>query len=179
METSVINEDLARRSKENMSFSSYIPGSATAEYNQEIARVAELVEAAKLKVSDEGKAKLDRFLNSYKVHYANWINKSNANGSRHVSVMISGPANYNMRAHEKYLARERSLCKEYEEFKNPEYKISSIVAGDKVIRTEDKDAIEKLKKRGIINGDHKPSEPVNFGTLAAIMNAVLDKAGIK
>lgn len=144
---SMINEDLARRAKENMSFSDYKPGSATAEFNEEIARVAELVEAAKLKVSDEGKAKLDRFLESYKVRYANWVNKRNVNGSRHVSVMISGPSNYNMRAHEKYLSREGKLWEEYEEFRNPEYKISSIVAGDKVIRTEDENAIEKLEAK--------------------------------
>lgn len=143
----MINEDLARRAKENMSFSDYKAGSATAEYNAEIARITELVEAAKLKVSDEGKAKLDRFLASYKVRYANWINKRNANGSRHVSVMITGPSNYNMRAHEKYLSREGKLWEEYEEFKNPEWKISSIVAGDKIIRTEDEDAIEKLEAK--------------------------------
>lgn len=42
-----------------------------------------------------------------------------------------------------------------------------------------KEAIEKLKKRGIINSDHKPSEPVTFGVLAAVINAVLDKVGVK
>lgn len=144
---SMINEDLARRAKENMSFSDYRQGSATTEYNAEIARIIGLVEVAKRKVSDEGKAKLDHFLESYKVRYASWINKYNSNGSRHVSVMISGASNYNMRAHEKYLSREGKLWEKYEEFKNPEYKISSIVAGDKVIRTEDENAIEKLEAK--------------------------------
>lgn len=143
----VINEDLARRAKENMSFSDYKQGSATAEYNEEISRIAKLIESAKLKVSDEGKAKLDRFFNSYKARYANWINKYNANGSRHVSVMVAGPSNYNMKAHEKYLSREGKLWEEYEQFKNPEYKISSIVAGDKVIRSNDANAIEKLQAK--------------------------------
>ncbi|MDP4158217.1 MAG: hypothetical protein Q8911_00435 [Bacillota bacterium] len=144
---SVINEELARRSKENMSFSDYKPGSATAEYNSEIARIAELIEAAKPMVSEEGKAKLDRFLESYKARYASWINRRNASGAKHVSVMIAGPANYNMRAHERYLSREGKLWEEYEEFKNPEYKISSIVAGDKVIRSNDANAIEKLQAK--------------------------------
>ena len=142
-----INEDLARRSKENYSFSAYATGSATAEYNSDIAKVAELVEQAKAKVSPEAQAKLDRFLESYKSRYANWINARNSNGSRHVSVMIAGPSNYNMRAHERYLSRESKLWEEYEEFKNPEYKISSIVAGDKIIKSNDANAIEKLEAK--------------------------------
>ena len=35
----MINETLARRAKENMSFSDYKPGSATSEFNAEIDRV--------------------------------------------------------------------------------------------------------------------------------------------
>jgi methionine synthase II (cobalamin-independent) len=141
----MINEDLARRSKENMSFSSYKAGSATAEYNSIIAKVTELVEQAKERVSPEARVKLDRFLESYKTRYANWINARNSNGSKHVSVMIAGPSNYNMKAHERYLSRESKLWEEYEEFKNPEYKISSIVAGDKIIKSNDANAIEKLE----------------------------------
>ena len=43
--------------------------------------------------------------------YANWINKSNSNGAGHVSVMIAGGSNYNMKKHEQYLNRERKLGK--------------------------------------------------------------------
>ncbi|SPF51154.1 conserved hypothetical protein [Candidatus Desulfosporosinus infrequens] len=164
---SMINEQLAQRSKENMSFSDYKPGSATAEFNQEIANVTTLVESAKLRVSDEGKAKLDRFLASYTSRYAAWTNKRNANGAGHVSVMIAGPANYNMRAHEKYMSREGNLWKEYEEFRNPEYKISSIVAGDRVIKSNDVNAIEKLQEK--IDGLEKMQE------LMKACNAIIRK----
>jgi len=143
----VINEDLARRSKENMSFSDYKPMSATNEFNAEITRVSGLVESAKANVSEEAKDKLDRFLTSYKSRYASWINKSNSNGAKHVSVMISGASNYNMGAHEKYLSREKALWEEYEEFRHPEYKISAIVAGDRIIKSGDANAIDKLKQK--------------------------------
>ncbi len=143
----MIDEQLAKRSKENMSFSDYKPGSATAEFNQEIAKVAKLVESAKLNVSDEAKAKLDRFLESYTARYASWTNRRNSSGSRHVSVMIAGPSNYNMRAHEKFLNRESKLWEEYDEFKNPEWKISSIVSGDRIIKSNDVNALDKLKEK--------------------------------
>lgn len=143
----MINEELARRNKENYSFSEYTPGSATAEYNAVVAEAAKKIEKAKLKVSPEGQARLDKLLESYKVNYANWINKSNKNGAGHVSVMIAGPSNYNMRAHEKYLNRERALWAEYDEIKDIDNKIWSIVNGDKIIKSDDVNAIEKLKEK--------------------------------
>jgi len=143
----MINETLARRSKGNMSFSDYKPGSATAEFNAEIARVKALIETAKVRVSPEAQERLDNLLSSYTRNYANWINKRNASGAGHVSVMIAGPAKYNMRAHEKYLNRERKIWEEYEQFKDIEWKISSIVAGDKVIKSSDENAIEKLETK--------------------------------
>ena len=142
---SIINEDLARRNKENYGFDDYKAGSATAEYNAEIARVAALIENAKAKVSEKSQARLDNLLSRYATQYANWVNKSNSNGASHVSVMISGSSNYNMRAHEKFMSREEKLWKEYEELKDIEYKIHSIVASDKIIRSDDADAIEKLQ----------------------------------
>jgi hypothetical protein len=143
----MINETLARRAKENMSFSDYKAGSATAEFNAEIARVKALIETAKVRVSPEAQERLDNLLSSYTRNYANWINKSNSNNAGHVSAMIAGPANYNMRAHEKYLNRERKIWEEYEQFKNIEWKIQSIVSGDKVIRSDDKNAVEKIKAK--------------------------------
>lgn len=143
----IINESLAQRSKENMSFSSYKPGSATAEFNQEIAEVAAAIEKAKTKVSPEAQIKLDNLLASHTSRYASWTNKRNANGAGHVSTMIAGPSNYNMSKHEKYLNREGKLWAEYDEFKDIYNRISSIVAGDKIIKSNDANAIDKLKEK--------------------------------
>lgn len=144
----MINEELARRNKENYSFSDYKPGSATQEYNQVITEAAEQIEKAKLSASPESKERLDQLLQSYKVKYANWINAFNANGSRHVSVMISGPANYNMRAHEKYLSREGKLWGEYDTIKNMiPYGISRILNGERIISSDNPNAVELLKEK--------------------------------
>ena len=143
----MINEKLAKQSKENCSFSDYNPGSATAEFNAEISRVAALIEKAKARVSPEAQERLDSLLSSYTRNYANWINKSNSNGAGHVSVMIAGGSNYNMKKHEQYLNRERKLWEEYDQLKDIEWKISSIVAGDKIIKSSDENAIEKLEAK--------------------------------
>ena len=144
---SIINEESARRSKENMSFSDYTPGSATAEFNAEVAEVAARIEKAKSKVSPEAQVKLDNLLASYTSRYANWTNKKNSNGAGHVSVMISGPSNYNMSKHNKYLSREGKLWEEYEEFKNIYNRIDAIVSGDRIIKSSDANAIDKLKEK--------------------------------
>lgn len=142
-----INESLAKRSYENYSFSNYKPGTATAEYNAAIANAAALIERAKAKVSDEGKARLDSLLERYSAQLAAWTNRHNANGSTHVSQMIAGPANYNMRAHEKFISREDKIWEEYNEIQDIERKIHAIVNGDKIIKSTDANAIEKLQEK--------------------------------
>lgn len=142
-----INEQLAKRAKENISFSDYKTGSATAEYNQHMSEVLTAIENAKTKVSDEGKERLDRLYSRHAANYAKWINKHNANGASHVSVMIAGPSNYNMRKHEQYLNREGRLWEEYDKLKDIFWNINSIVDGDKIIKSGDPSAIEKLKEK--------------------------------
>lgn len=143
----MINEESARRNKENSSFSDYVAGSATSEYNASVEAVTKKIELAKAKVSDEGKIRLEKLLESYKHKLADWTNRYNANGAGHVSVMIAGPSNYNMSKHNKWMERESKLWAEYEEFENIEYKISSIVTGDKIIKSDDVNAIEKLQEK--------------------------------
>ena len=144
----MINEELARRNKENHSFSDYKSGSATAEYEAVIAEATQKIEIAKSKVSPENRQRLDNLLESYKVKYSNWINSYNANGARHVSWMIAGPSNYNMRAHEKYLSRESKLWEEYDQINNMIVKgISRIVNGERIISSDNPNAVELLKEK--------------------------------
>lgn len=143
----MINEELARRSKENMSFGDYKAGSATAEYNAVIQDAAEQVERAKAKVSPEAQERLDKLLSWYKSAYAGWINKSNANGAGHVSAMISGPSGFNHRKHEKYMAREGKLWEEYSNISDISSHISKIITGDRIIKSDDANAIEKLQEK--------------------------------
>jgi hypothetical protein len=141
---SIINEDLARQAKHNRSYNDYVEGSATEEYNSVILGVKERIESAKERVSAEGIERLDKLFSSYCVRYADWVNKSNANGARHVSAMISGGSNYDMRKHEKFLSRETSLWKEYQEIQEVGLKIQAIIRGDKIIKSDASDATDQL-----------------------------------
>lgn len=143
----MIDENLARRAMENYSFSDYKEGSATNEYNQLVAEAKEKIEKAKDKVSDEEKEKLDKLLTWYKSALSNWINKHNANGANHVSWMISGRANYNMKKHQKYIEKEGKLWDEYDKIKDINSKIYKIINGDKIISSDDKAAVQKLKDK--------------------------------
>lgn len=143
----MINEDLAKRAKENYSFSEYKKGSATSEYNQMVLEATKKIEIAKEKVSEEAKEKLDNLLIRYKTKLANWINKHNANGANHVSWVISGPANYNMRKHKQWESREGKLWDEYNEIQDIDSKINRIINGDKIIKSDDENALEKLKDK--------------------------------
>ena len=143
----MINEELARRSKQNMSFSDYKEGSATQEYNDHMQSVRAEIDQAKGKVSEEGKERLDKLYEKHAAQYANWMNKKNANGAGHVSQMIAGPSNYNMRKHEKYLAKESKLWEEYDQIKDISWQIHSIVTSDKIIKSDDENAVEKLKEK--------------------------------
>lgn len=136
----VINEDAARRSKENMSFSDYRPGSATAKYNEYCKDADE--RAAEYPDNPKAHEAAER----YKYEMGTWINKSNANGARHVSVMISGASNYNMRAHEKYMSREKTLYEDYEAI-NRRFNSAMHAALKPVIHDADSDALGKLREK--------------------------------
>lgn len=145
----IINEDLAKRSKENMSFSDYKEGSATQSYNNTIENMAQKINEAKEQIKDdsEKQLQLDYLLTKFKKDYANWTNKHNANGSSHVSWMISGRGNYNMNKHNKWEAKEGKLWAEYNDIMAIEDKIDKIIYSKKIIKSDDKDALEKLRKK--------------------------------
>lgn len=147
MNNTVINETLAKRNNDNYSFSDYKEGSATAEYNTVIAEATEKIKNAKTTVSAEAQIRLDNLLNKFKSSYANWINKHNANGANHVSWMIAGPSNYNMKKHNRYMASEGKLWAEYNEIMDIDSKIHKIIAGDKIIKSDDSNALDKLKAK--------------------------------
>lgn len=136
----VINEELARRNKENMSFSDYKPGSATQEYKEMCQEADE--RAAKFADNPKAQAAVER----YKIEIGNWLNKSYSRGSRHVSSFISGPSNYNMRAHEKWLAAEDKGRKEYNEINN-RFNAAMRGAAKPVIHTSDSNALEALQEK--------------------------------
>jgi hypothetical protein len=61
--------------------------------------------------------------------------------------MISGAGNYNMNKHNKYVAREEKLWQEYNDIMSIDDKIDKIINSNKIIRSDDKNALEKLRSK--------------------------------
>lgn len=163
----IINEDLAKRAKENMSFDDYKEGSATQEYNRVVDNMTQKINEVKEQVKDDNEKinQLDHLLTKFKKDYANWINKHNANGSSHVSWMISGRGNYNMNKHNKWEAREGKLWTEYNDIMSIDDKIDKIVYSKKIIKSTDKDALEKLREK-LEQEQKQHDEMVNYNKQA-------------
>jgi hypothetical protein len=163
----IINESLAKRAKENMSFDNYKEGSATQEYNRTVENITQKINEAKEQVKDDTEKinQLDYLLTKFKKDYANWINKHNSNGANHVSWMISGRGNYNMNKHNKWESREGKLWAEYNDIMTIENKIDKIVHSKKIIKSTDKDALEKLKEK-LAEEQKAHDEMVNYNKQA-------------
>lgn len=144
MET--INEALARTARGMWSFTDYIEGSATAEFNEYCAKCDEIAEKAKARetVTDEHRAEIDRLVIRYKEKMAAWINHKNAIECRCPSVMISGASNFPVAKKEK---QNKAREKHYEEYKHIQHiltKIKNVGISSEIIKSSDADAVEKL-----------------------------------
>lgn len=142
-----INENLARAAKDANSFSEYVEGSATGQYNAQCARVRELAAERKANVPAERHEELDRLVERYCARLAEWTNRNNANEASCPSVMISGAGNFPARKKEKQNARRDTLMREWEQIQAIFEKIESYGVGGFPILAGDADAIEKLKEK--------------------------------
>lgn len=144
-----INEETARRALEQNSMYSYTAGSATAEYNASVEAFRAFCEdlkphcifnrAAKLE-------KLDALAEEYARRLAQWTNDTNANDARHVAWFVSGPANYNMRKHNAWSARNDTLMQGYPDREHYEYQARHIVT-DNAVQAGDPHAAELLREK--------------------------------
>ena len=109
-----ISESLARAAKEANSFSDYVEGSATAQYNAQCENARRIAEARKLCVPTERHAELDRLVERYCERLAKWTNANNANEARCPSILIAGASNFPVGKKNKQNARRDTLRREYE-----------------------------------------------------------------
>jgi hypothetical protein len=92
-------------------------------------KAAALVEARKAKVSPYYHDKLDALLDRYARRLAQWTNDYNRNQASYPSQFISGAGGYNMKKHNRQMAREGDLWKEYDEIKAILNKIEAVGTG--------------------------------------------------
>ncbi len=140
-----IDEETARNAHYCVHMGDYTPGSATASYRNSVNSAAQLVEQQKARVSAFYHDKLDALLNSYARRLAAWTNDYNRNQASYPSQFIAGAGNFNMRKHNRQMAREDFLWEEYRQIEAILDKIRSIGTGP--VDLADPHAREMLTER--------------------------------
>lgn len=146
---STIDEDAARRGLESYSFSDYKPGSATAAYRAQVDEVLGAAAEVKQQLPEEYHAELDRLTARYAGKLADWTNRKNRADAAYPSCMIAGPANYNMRKHEKQMQRLDKIWSEYSQIQALEEQIRNFAHEIKhrPIKAGDNGALDKLRAK--------------------------------
>ena len=140
-----INEETARRAHEMVHMSDYAAGYCTASYRIAVDNAAALVAKQKQRVSPFYFEKLDSLLDSYARRLAQWQNDYNRNQASYPSQFICGAGGFDMRKHNKQMAREDALWKEYDEIASILTKIQAIGTG--AVDLTDPDARQLLTQQ--------------------------------
>lgn len=140
-----INEDLARRAKEMVSFDDYRPGTATARYRRMVDEAAEVAEAQKKKTDPMFHEKIDELLDTYARKLADNLNQHYSIQTRCPSVMVAGGSNFPVAKKQKQNAAADRNMEEFSEIQGIISKIKSVGMGG--ISADDPQAIEKLRAK--------------------------------
>ena len=146
MTATTINEELARRAHENMSMSSYEPGSATRRYEAMCAEARALADAA-IERAPRRAAETERIYASYRERAARYVNEDNRIGAMCPSVMVAGPANFPTRKKERQVAAWGKLHGELDGLEALKGRLRRIGAAGEPVRAGDADAAERLEER--------------------------------
>lgn len=141
-----IDEKAARQAKAMWSFSDYAEGSKTAEYRQLVDNAYDLADKA-------AEEKPDRAEEAYLIadRYARKM-AENFNADSRInlmcpSVMIAGPANFPVKKKERQNRAAERNYQEYQDIQKYLEKIKNIMYGSEIIKSDDKDAVEKLQEK--------------------------------
>jgi len=138
-----INEEAAANAKAMYSFSEYKHGYETQQYRSEVDEAYSYAEALPDEVKEKGLYMADK----YAQRLADWYNKKFAIDMRCPSVMIAGGSNFPVRKKQKQveaLDRHFALYGELQAYKE---KIRNLARTSNIIKSDDTDAIEKLKAK--------------------------------
>lgn len=140
-----ISETAAKRAKDMNSFSDYVPGSATAGYQQMVNAAYALAEKQKAQVDPMYHDKIDTLVDCYARRLAENLNERNAIDARVPSILIAGGSNFPVaKKHKQNAVRDRNHG-EYGEIEKLLDKIRSTGRGG--ISADDDLAVEKLTKK--------------------------------
>jgi hypothetical protein len=151
-----VNESTARLSKEMSSFSDYVPGAATRSQHYYTDKIVEYANDLLAKYSTEDNEKTEKvqyYIDKYSAKVAETIDKQHAIDCRCPSVMISGGSNFPVAKKNKQIAAWDALNKEtaelwYTDDRNYYYKkIRLLLTDSGAIRSDDKNAVDKIKAK--------------------------------
>ena len=140
-----INEDAARRAKEAMSYDSYKPGRATAEYRHYVDKAVEVAARQKKRVDPSFHAKIDGLLDTYARKLAENMNKGYEIAARVPSILITGGSNFPVKKKQKQNEAADRNMQEFGEIQGLLDKIRSTGMGG--ISADDPNAVSKLESK--------------------------------
>ena len=128
-----------------ISFSDYVPGSATASYRQAVDKAAEIAEQQKRMVDPIHHEKIDRLLDTYARRLAENMNQGYAITARVPSILIAGGSNFPVRQKEKQNRAADANMAEWRQIQGLLDKIRGTGRGG--ISADDPEAVQKLKSK--------------------------------
>lgn len=141
-----INEDMAKRAHDMMSFREYKTGSLTAEYKRYVDRAYKIADKAAEERPDEA-GRIYGLAARYSKKMADNLNEKSRIGCMCPSVMITGAGNFPVKKKERQNAASDRNYKEFQKIQKILDKIRSIANGKDIIKSGDENAVEKLEKK--------------------------------
>ena len=128
-----------------MSFSDYVPGSATESYRRAVDQAAEIAEQQKRMVDPIHHEKIDRLLDTYARRLAENMNQGYAITARVPSILVAGGSNFPVRKKEKQNRATDANMEEWRQIQGLLDKIRGTGRGS--ISSDDPEAVRKLKEK--------------------------------
>ena len=141
-----INEELAKQAHDMMSFREYKTGSLKAEYKGYVDSAYKIADKA-VEERPDAEERIYGLAARYSKKMADNLNERSRIGCMYPSVMISGAGNFSVKKKERQNAASDRNYKEFQEIQKIIDKIQSIANGKDIIKSGDKDAVEKLEKK--------------------------------
>lgn len=141
-----IDEKAARQAQGMWSFSDYVTGSKTAEYKQLVDKAYDLADQVAGEKPDRAE-EVYSLADRYARKLADNFNADSRINLMCPSVMIAGPANFPVKKKEKQNRAAERNHQEYQNIQKYLEKIRKILYGSDIIKSDDKDAVEKLQEK--------------------------------
>ena len=141
-----IDEKAARQAQSMWSLSDYVTGSKTTEYKQLVDKAYDLADQVAGEKPDRAE-EVYSLADRYARKMADNFNADSRINLMCPSVMIAGPANFPVKKKEKQNRAAERNHQEYQNIQKYLEKIRKIRYGSDIIKSDDKDAVEKLQEK--------------------------------